>query len=142
MKDYSLIKALYGSARQLAFKRIIPHVNHITHTQKNILKCVLRPFQEYFIYAKTIIMQRWAKTGAHTGKHLNLALLHAQRLEHIAVRNLMFKSQHSYPLYLRGPFACFCDQLNQTVNPCRLNINIVYNLAYRFLGIHTSCVQW
>ena len=99
------MKALYGSARQLAFKRIIPHVNHITHTcTKLFLNVFYDPFKN---------MQRWAKTGAHTGKHRNLALLHAQRLEHLAVRNLIFKNQHSYPLYLRGPFACFCDQLNQ-----------------------------
>ena len=45
MKDYSLIKALYGSARQLAFKRIIPHVNHITHTKKIFLNVFYDPFK-------------------------------------------------------------------------------------------------
>ena len=39
---------------------------------------VLRPFQEYFIYIKLIVHERWAKTG-ELGEKVNLTI-HKQNL--------------------------------------------------------------
>ena len=33
---------------------------------------VLRPFQEYFIYIKLMVHQRWAKTREHVENHLTI----------------------------------------------------------------------